>query len=394
MPVHSARPLRRRPALGSVEVWPLHLAGSTLRTARAEIVTEFATHRRALAVAGVHPRSHRHRPLGAAVLHAAIPRIAAPGFRTLIALRKTVVAMGRRLGSILPCGIARPTLVARTIGPCALWRGTARLVAIPARTVRASLIAAAFTAWALIPLPLRARALIALAAMLAAGLRAVLPGTAAMVAVPFHFPALTLRAISVAAWALGSLAFTASTFRALALLGGAAAFAAAGWRPTFAGAASFATGRRTLAVAGRAHLVGSDAAVAIAVELAQEIRRMIDFLLVDRAIVIGIECGEDPRHGSLGAAAGCAFAAWSAFPLRLLRALWWVRLIVLREERRRREGECHCGEESAVLFHGLVECCDFGGCCRGMRRAFIGQNATRSGFCLRLPNIYTVHRWR
>ena len=426
-PAHSAWALRLRSALGSVEVWPLHLAGSTLRTARAEIVAEFAPHHRPHPLPCFHPLSHRHRSLRAAALHSAIPQIAAPEVRALIALRKTMVAtarlravvvaaslslcgvaMGRRFRPILPRGIARPTLVARTIGASAIRRGTARMISIPShfttrplrlvaiagRTFRTLLIATTLTARAAIPLPLTARALIPRAAMLAAGLRAVLSGTTAMIAVPFHFPALSLRAISVAAWALGSLTFPASTFRALALLAGAAAFAATGLRPTFAGAASFPAGLLALAVAGRAHLIGSDAAVAVAVELAQEIRRMIDFLFVDLPVVIGVERAEDSRHGSLGAAAGCAFAAWSAFALRLRRALRWVRLIFLREERRRREGECHCGEESSVLFHGLVQGCDFGGCCRGMRRAFTGQNATRSGFCLRLPNIYTMHRWR
>ncbi len=291
------------------------------------------------------------------------------------------------LGAILPPGIARPTLVAWTIGASALRRGTAWTISIPShfttRSLRLVAIAARTFRTLLVTTTLTARALIALAAMLAAGLRAVLRGTAAMIAVAFHFPALTLRAISVAAWALGSLTFPVSTFRTLALLAGAAAFATTGLRSAFAGAASFTAGLLALAIAGRAHLVGSDAAVAIAVELAQEIRCMIDFLFVDRPVVIGIERAEDPRHGALGAPAGYAFAAWSAFALRLLGlALWWVRLIVLREERSRREGERHCGEESSVLFHGLVQCCDFGGCCRGMRRAFIGQNATRSGFCL------------
>ncbi len=310
-----------------------------------------------------------------------------------------MIATGRMLGAILPRGIARPTLVAPTIGPCAIRRGTARMISIPphfaARPLRLVAVAARTFRTLLVATTLTARALIAVAAMLAARLRAVLRGTAAMFAVPFHFPALTLRAISVAAWALGSLTFTASTFRALALLAGTAALAATGLRPAFAGAASFTAGLLALAIAGRAHLVGSDAAVAVLVELAQEIRCVINFLFVDRPVVIGIERGEDPRHGALGAAGWSTFAAWSAFALgRLGRALGLVRLIVLREEWGRREGERHCGEESAVLFHGLVQCCDFGGCCRGMRRAFIGQNATRSGFCLRLPNIYTMHRWR
>ncbi|MGB8168153.1 MAG: hypothetical protein WCF18_11720 [Chthoniobacteraceae bacterium] len=229
------------------------------------------------------------------------------------------------------------------------------MIAVAARTFRALLVSATLTAWTLIPLPLCARALITLAARLAGALRTFLCGTTAMFAVPFHFSALTPRAISVMVRPVRAWPFTA---------------------PAFAGAAAFA-------FAGRPHLIGSDAAIAVAVELLEKIDRVLNFLFVDRAVVIGIERAEDSRHRALGAAAGCAFAARSAFALRWLgRALRWVRLIFLREERGRREGERHGREESAVLFHGFVECYEFRGCGRGMRRAFIGQNAASRGFCL------------
>ncbi len=97
-PAHSASALRLRSARGSVEVWPLHLAGSTLRTARTEIVAEFgpaetlAAHHRPHPLPCFHPLSHRHRSLWAAALHSAIPQIAAPEVRALIALREAMIA--------------------------------------------------------------------------------------------------------------------------------------------------------------------------------------------------------------------------------------------------------------------------------------------------------------
>jgi hypothetical protein len=169
---------------------------------------------------------------------------------------------------------------------------------------------------------------------------------------------------------LRTVPIAARAFRAWTLFARAAAIAGTGLRSAFAWTATFAARRRTLPVARRAHLIGSDAAVAVAVEFAQDLSGVVEFLLVDDAVVIGIERAEEAGHRALdgAVAARTAFAGW------LGSALWWVRLILLREERTRGKRECHRGGEREVSFHG-VGLFGFGGSVRGMRCAFIGLNA-------------------
>lgn len=358
--LHLPRPLPIRTRPGRME-----LPRPTLRTACAEIVAELARrkslgpHRWPFAAPIVHARAHRHRPVRTcfAVTHSAIPRCAlvAPfEIRTGTALPKTRIAVARwralmlatplRLRTIAGRGSLRSILLRRHVA-MRRWLG-----GIVTRRVARS--------------PRVARSIDTATALALAIARAIGTWTARLIAVPPHFSRWSLRTITIAARTFGPLSFLAS----------------------------FPASLRTLGVARRPHFVRSDAAVAIAVELAEDIARVCEFLVVDRAVAVGIERAKDARHRAIGAAAASdsAFAARSSFALR---RMWRSRLIFLREERTRRERERHRGGECLVSFHGfgLVE---LGGCCRGVRRAFIRQNAARAGFCLRLRNIYTMHRWR
>jgi hypothetical protein len=360
-PLHWARAL----ALGTRRT---ELPRSALRTAAAEFRTETAriepfTGR---SLPGVHARSHCHWTLGRAVAtkFTLLPR------RTLAAPTEV---RPRKLGkTILPLAHARPVTMSAMLRLRALaWRR-------PLRAFTPHVAITPMLAWTIVT---------PLAIALPFGTRSFLHGPTRTIAVTARFAFGARLAISIGTNLAPAGTFVPSfatgrsfapAFRLSPRLARSAAFTVTSLRP-----ASFAAAWRALGITRRAHFVRHDATVAVAVELAKNFGGVSELFIVDRAVVIRIERTEEARHRTLTAALGRAFTARAAFALGWLgRTLRWIWLLILREERTRREGECHRGEDGSICFHEFLSGCGIGGCHRGMRRAFIGQNATRSRFCL------------
>jgi hypothetical protein len=391
------------------------ISGSALRSAVPKLLRK-STLRHPLAhrllpphrAFATHLRPHRERSAGTAftALHRAFPRRAAivvseVGTRHILrealaaeAAGKTVMmTMHPRLRSVA----RRRTL--RAFAPRVTFTAGGRLRAIAANAIaRSTLIARTLGSGSAPAFTIALDILRAISVPRTTGTRAFRRGTAWAITVAADFTTGCLRALAIAARAfrarplgtsftartliprpLGSRTLIAPAFRARTALALTTTFARTGLRSAFARTASLATRLWSLSVARRAHLIRSNAAVAVAVELAQHICGFGEFVLIDHAVVIRIERAEDARHRALPAAAGRTFATRSAFALRRLgRTLRW--LIFLREERPRRKRERHCGGESSDSFHGFWVV-RVGGSCRGVRRAFIGLNAARMPFC-------------
>jgi hypothetical protein len=116
----------------------------------------------------------------------------------------------------------------------------------------------------------------------------------------------------------------------------------------------FATGLRTPTLTLRCDFVQRDPAISVAIEFAEHVGGVRDFLGVEHPVVIRIERAEEPRRPSL-AACWRAFAARAALALRRLRRTRWRSwLIVLREKRARGKRERQRGEKWSISFHGFL----------------------------------------
>ena len=114
-----------------------------------------------------------------------------------------------------------------------------------------------------------------------------------------------------------------------------------------------------------AKFIGSDLAIAVAVEAAENLRSLGEFGGIDHAVVICVERVEKIGHWSLHfpprlLAAGSAFVLLRAFTRRAGRTLGSAGLpfgrllgIVLCSERPRGERERHCGGKCLVRFHWI-----------------------------------------
>jgi hypothetical protein len=79
---------------------------------------------------------------------------------------------------------------------------------------------------------------------------------------------------------------------------------------------------------------------------------VVQFLRIDHAIVVGIECAEKAGHGSLPTRAVWAWAAFATGAVVILRgARRGRRRTVLGAERPARQGEGHRGGEDMSGIH-------------------------------------------
>lgn len=132
-----------------------------------------------------------------------------------------------------------------------------------------------------------------------------------------------------------------------------------GFRVGWAGAVALRTGcfaalrSAGLTVAGGTKIIWSEFSVAIAVEFAERVGGAVEFLGIDRAVVIRIECAEQSRGRALST--GEAFGAWAGFPAWAavtLGSIWRTRGgIVLGAEGPRGQRESHSGGENFSGFH-------------------------------------------
>ena len=254
------------------------------------------------------------------------------------------IAASCRRRAVAPLIIARSTLFARAVGTRAALavaiaveiftapvgtgtfrRGTAlaisvtpqftswggRTVTIASHSFRTPSLFATFAAWTLVPPSFRPSTL----------------GTPSLFA-------------TLATWTLVPASFRTPAFRARAL---------------FALGAAISAFRPTICIARRTHLVGSDATVAVAVELADDLSRPAEFCRVNRTVMVRIESTEESRQRALIFGA-LTFALRSAFALRAALALRRIRRSVgsalLRAERPGRKRERHGGDELRDWFHG------------------------------------------
>jgi hypothetical protein len=117
--------------------------------------------------------------------------------------------------------------------------------------------------------------------------------------------------------------------------------------------------RRRRALARTAEFIGPQPAIAIAIHFAEHFRRLGNLLRIDRAVVVGIERIEKPRHRALAALPVFAVAfraergrrARTAFGTRSLRRT--RRLVFLSAERPRRQRERDRGDEHGSWLHKL-----------------------------------------
>lgn len=291
-----ARPALRWPGLGPVRPrWHRPIRAALRRNRRAKVAAGALWAARAEIAAKLLPseslttrpwlrstRPHRHRPVhSVAALAGAFPWRTAPitaEIGTRRPLRK----------ALIPTHAVRPavmTMLHPRLRLVALWLILRTVVAgltiaggrwtVVLRTVaRAALIAASIA--------LRPAFTLALATRFFAALRL------------RSLLAWTFRTLALIAWALVALSLFTLAFRARSAVLGAAALAVAGLGFAFARTTIFAL--RTLTVARRTHLIGQDAAVAIAIHLAEEVGRLRDLVLIERAVVIRIERPEKAGH--------------------------------------------------------------------------------------------------
>jgi len=99
-----------------------------------------------------------------------------------------------------------------------------------------------------------------------------------------------------------------------------------------------------LFIAARTHFIRRDTTVAIIIELPQSIRSLVEFRLVESAVVIGVEHPKNPGWSAMGRGAGATAIA------RISRGL--SRWIILGAERPRGKRERHRRDQSCS-FHRL-----------------------------------------
>lgn len=115
---------------------------------------------------------------------------------------------------------------------------------------------------------------------------------------------------------------------------------------TFAGFTTLGAAR--LALAGTTEFIDADLAVAVAIELPEQVGGAIHFLVIDDAVAISIERAEKSGHGALWAVA--AFGAGSAFTRRGVRRAGW-RSVFLSGQRPRGQRESEGGDKEMPGFH-------------------------------------------
>ena len=109
-----------------------------------------------------------------------------------------------------------------------------------------------------------------------------------------------------------------------------------------------------------AHFIGSDPAVAVAVETAEDVRSLAEFGGINHAVMICVERVEKTGHRTLHVAARFAFALLRALALlagrtfgSAGRARGILRGIFLCRERPRGKRERHRSGKCLVCFHGI-----------------------------------------
>ena len=110
-----------------------------------------------------------------------------------------------------------------------------------------------------------------------------------------------------------------------------------------------ALGAPRLAFAGAAEFIDADLAVAVAIELPEQVGGAIHFLVIDDAVVIGIERAKESGHGALRAVA--AFGMRCAFARSSVRRTGW-RSAFLSGQRPRGQRESEGGDKEMSGFHG------------------------------------------